>query len=79
MDNLTCGRDVNGNPIAVDNSRRNKGMFKADFRFWIRPLYTEYAVAILHLGEPMCFVPVAPCAPASYAAQDYTDSNDPCE
>src|SRR5687768_8861103 len=79
MDNLTCGRDVNGNPIAVDNSRRNKGMFKADFRFWIRPLYTEYAVAILHLGEPMCFVPVAPCAPASYAAQDYTDSNAPCE
>lgn len=78
MDNLTCGRDVNGNPIAVDNSRRNKGMFKADFRFWIRPLYTEYAVAILHLGEPMCFVPVAPCAAPTHTAQSYNSANTPC-
>lgn len=78
MDNLTDGCDVNGNPIAVNNTRRNKGKFIADFRFWIRPLYTEYAVAILHLGESMCFVPVAPCATASYATQSYGSANNIC-
>ena len=80
MDNLTCGVDVNGNPIAVDNSRRNKGMFKADFRLAIRPLYTEFAQAIFHKGEPQCVTVIAPCnTDPGYATQSYGSSNDQCD
>lgn len=80
MDNLTCGTDVNGNPIAVDNSRRNKGMFKADFRLAIRPLYTEYAQLIMHMGEPQCVVTVAPCtADPGYPTQNYNSCNTECD
>jgi len=80
MDNLTCGTDVNGNPIAVDNSRRNKGMFKADFRLAIRPLYTEYAQLIMHMGEPQCVLTVAPCsADPGYPTQNYNSCNTECD
>ncbi len=79
MDNLTCGTDVNGNPIAVDNSRRNKGMFKADFNLAIRPLYTEYAMAIFHKGEPQCLYVVNTCnADPGYPTQSYASSNTTC-
>jgi hypothetical protein len=80
MDNLTNGCDANGNPIAVDNARRNKGKFIADFWLWIRPLRTEFAQAIFHLGEPLCFTPVSPCViNSSYPAQNYSSANDLCE
>ena len=79
MDNLTCGVDVNGNPIAVDNSRRNKGMFKADFRQAVRPLYTEFAEAIFHLGEPQCLTVIGTCSTdTGYPTQSYASSNTSC-
>lgn len=78
MDNLTCGTDGSGNPIAVDNSRRNKGKFIADFRLAIRPLYTEYAEAIFHKAEPLCVYEVGTCSTESYATQTYTSSNSSC-
>lgn len=79
MDNLTDGCDVNGNPIAVNNSRRSKGKFIADFRLAARPRYTEFAVAIFHLGQPQCLVVVSPCAPQTgYSAQSYDSANAVC-
>lgn len=79
MDNLTNGCDVNGNPIAVANPRRNKGKFIGDFRLAARPRYTEYATALFHLGQPMCISVVSPCAPqTSYAAQSYGSANAVC-
>lgn len=79
MDNLTCGTDVNGNPIAVDNSYRNKGIFKSMFQLVIRPLYTEFAVAIFHKGEPQCVLTVNTCnTEPSSVPQSYSDTNTTC-
>jgi len=84
MDNLTCGTAVDANgliiPIAVDNSRRNKGKFIADFKFATKPQYPEYAEVFLHLRENACVVEVPPCdtGPA-YVTQDYSADCAPCE
>jgi hypothetical protein len=79
MDNLTDGCDVNGNPIAVNNSRRNKGKFIGDFRLAAKPRYTEYAVAIFHMGQPMCLPNVVPCdVETTYAEQVYSSANTSC-
>jgi len=80
MDNLTNGCDENGNPIAVDNSRRNKGKFIGDFRLSAKPRYTEYAVAIFHLGQAMCLPNVVPCnITVGYPQQQYDSANAECE
>lgn len=79
MDNITCGTDVNGNPIAVDNSRRNKGKFIADWSFATKAEYPEFAEAILSLREPACIVDVPTCATAPYPnAQNYNSANSLC-
>lgn len=79
MDNLTCGTDVNGNPIAVDNARRNKGKFIADFSFATQAQYPELAEAFLHLREPACIVDVPTCADdPGYPAQSYSSENAEC-
>jgi hypothetical protein len=79
MDNLTCGLDVNGNPIAVDNARRNKGKFIADFAFATQSEYPELAEAFLSLREPACVVDVPTCAPTPYPyPQNYSSANDEC-
>lgn len=79
MDNLTCGVDVNGNPIAVDNSRRNKGKFIADFSYATKAEYPELAEAFIHLREPACIVDVPTCAAAPYPnTQNYSSANSLC-
>lgn len=81
MDNLTCGTDVNGNPIAVDNARRNKGKFLADWRFATKAEYPEFEEFFLHLRSPACLVDSPICGsvtPVNYPSQDYTSDNDPC-
>jgi len=79
MNNLTCGVDVNGNPIAVDNSRGNKGKFLADFSFATQAQYPEFAEAFLTLREPACVVDIPRCAadPVCYV-QDYSSANTEC-
>jgi len=79
MDNLTCGTDVNGNPIAVDNARRNKGKFIADFSFATQAEYPELAEAFLTLREPACIVDIPTCASLPYPyPQNYSSANDEC-
>ena len=79
MDNLTCGLDVNGNPIAVDNARRNKGKFIADFSFATKAEYPELAEAIFSLREPACIVDVPNCSALPYPyPQNYSSANDEC-
>ncbi len=79
MDNLTCGTDVNGNPIAVDNSWRNKGKFQSMFSFATKSEYPEFAEAFLALREPACIIDVPRCAPdPGYPMQSYGSSNTPC-
>jgi len=79
MDNLTCGLDVNGNPIAVDNARRNKGKFIADFSYATQAQYPELAEVFFHLREPACIVDVPNCAnDPGYPAQNYNSANALC-
>ncbi len=79
MHDLTCGLDTNGNPIAVDNSRGNKGKFLADFSFATQAQYPEFAEAFLSLREPACIVDIPRCAadPVCYV-QDYSSANTEC-
>ena len=83
MDNLTCGTvTVDGVtvPIAVDNSRRNKGKFIADFKFATKPQFPEFAEVFLHLRENACVVEVPPCDDGPvYVTQDYSSECAPCE
>jgi hypothetical protein len=75
MDNL--GADVNG--CVIENKRRNKGQFIADFKMAIRPLYTEFAEAIFHKGEPQCIYVVETCnTDPGYPTQTYNSANDAC-
>ena len=84
MDNLTCGTAVDANglviPIAVDNSRRNKGKFIADFKFATKKQYPEFMEVILHLREPACVIPVPVCQDApAYVTQTYACEQCDCE
>ena len=75
MDNL--GVDVNN--CVVENKRRNKGQFIADFKLAIRPLYTEFLNVFLHRGEPFCVPEVSNCSTdPGYPTQTYTSCNTPC-
>jgi len=79
MNNLTCGTDVNGNPIAVDNARGTKGKFIADFELAIRPEHTEWMNAFLYKREPMCLPFIDTCSPSpGYPTQTYNSANDDC-
>lgn len=79
MDNLTCGKDVNGNPIAVNNEWRNKGKFLAKFSGGTKAQYPELAEAFLALREPAVIVDVpVTAADPGYPAQEYSSANDPC-
>lgn len=79
MDNLTCGTDINGNPIAVDNSWRNKGKFQSMFSFATKAEYPEFAEVFWALREPACIVDVPRCAAdPGYPAQNYNSANTPC-
>lgn len=76
MDNL--GADSNG--CVIDNSRRNKGKFIADFAFATKAERPEWAVAIVHRRFQPCVADVAPCAAApGYVAINCSSANDPCE
>ena len=76
MDNL--GSDCNG--VAIENKRRNKGMFIADFKLAIRPQYVEFAELIFHKREPACVIAVDVCnADPGYPTQTYESCNDACD
>jgi hypothetical protein len=75
MDNL--GADINGAPI--ENKRRNKGQFIADFKNAVRPQYTELSVLLFHMREPACLINVIPCNPSpGYPAQNYESTPVDC-
>lgn len=75
MDNL--GADQSG--CVIENKRRNKGQFIADFKLAIRPLYTEFAEAIFHMREPACVTAISPCnADPGYPTQSFSSCNTTC-
>jgi hypothetical protein len=75
MDNL--GADVNG--CVIENKRRNKGQFIADFKQAIAPDHTEFGVLIFHKREPSCVIEINTCnADPGYPAQTYSSANTSC-
>jgi hypothetical protein len=75
MDNL--GADQDGK--VIENFLRNKGMFVADFKLSIRPMYTEFCEGIFHKREPQCVYVIQPCNPdPGYPAQSYNSANATC-
>ncbi len=78
MDNL--GADANG--CVIENKRRNKGMFIADYSMATKPERPEWEVAILSKRQRSCAAVTSVCTeftPATYTAQDYSSSNEACE
>lgn len=74
-DNL--GADENG--VAINNKRRNKGQFIADFKYYIRPLYTEFIEPIFHVGELQCLPEISACSSdPGYPAQAYSSTLPGC-
>jgi hypothetical protein len=75
MDNL--GADIDGKVIG--NKRRNKGQFIADYRYYVRPLHTEFAEAIFHMREQFPITVVRPTRiDPGYPAQEYNSSLPNC-
>ena len=75
MDNL--GADVNG--VAINNKRRNKGQFISDFRYYVRPLHTEFAEAIFHMREQFVIPQLGVANPSpGYPAQVYNSALPTC-
>jgi hypothetical protein len=63
----------------IENKRRNKGQFIADFKLAIRPLWTEFLVSYFHKREPMCIPEIPTCNPSpGYPVQQYGSANDLC-
>jgi hypothetical protein len=75
MDNL--GADQRG--CVIENKRRNKGQFIADFKLAIKPQYVEFAELIFHKREPAPVVVVNTAASdPGYPTQDYNSANAAC-
>lgn len=75
MDNL--GADCHG--CVIENKRRNKGQFIADFKLAVRPMYTEFLEAIFYKRERACVVEIDTCGTdPGYPTQDYDSANIPC-
>lgn len=73
MDNLVF------NGCAVDNKRRNKGQFYADFENSIKFERPELVRAILSRRNVNCVIDVEPCTEqVGYPTQDTNSANDPC-
>lgn len=75
MDNL--GADNTG--CVIENKRRNKGQFIADFKLAIRPMYTEFANAFFYKREPLCVPEIDVCNPCGYPSQVYNSCPDKCD
>jgi hypothetical protein len=75
-DNL--GADAEGN--VIQNKRRNKGQFIADFQYYIRPLHTEFVEAFLHRREQFCIPEISTCSTdPGYPAQTYNSQLPGCD
>ena len=74
-DNL--GADANG--VVIQNKRRNKGQFIADFKQYIRPLHTEFLVSMFHKREQFCVPEIDTCSvDPGYPSQIYSSALPGC-
>ena len=65
------GADSNGSPIS--NKWENKGQFIAWFKYYVRPLHTEFAEVFFHKREQFCIPNIDVCSPSpGYPTQSYS-------
>lgn len=65
--------------VVIKNAWGNKGRFAAWFKFYVRPLHTEFMEAIFHKGEPQCVPQIGTCSSdPGYPSQSYGSSNTTC-
>jgi hypothetical protein len=75
MDNL--GADQTG--AIIQNKRRNKGQFIADYKYYVRPLHYEFLETFFHKREQFCVPEVRTCNPSpGYPAQEYASCPAAC-
>jgi hypothetical protein len=55
------GADASG--VAISNKWENKGQFIAWFKYYVRPLHTEFAEVFFHKREQFCIPQLEPCSP----------------
>ncbi len=71
------GADQSGSVIT--NKWENKGQFISWFKYYVRPLHTEFAEVFLHQGEQFCIPQISTCsADPGYPAQVYTSTLPSC-
>lgn len=71
------GADASGHVIS--NKWENKGQFIAWFKYYIRPLHTEFLDSIFHKREQFCIPEINTCQPdPGYPSQDYSSALPPC-
>jgi hypothetical protein len=72
------GEDQTG--AVVSNKWENKGQFIAWFKYYIRPLHTEFAEVFFHKREQFCIPNIDPCAAdPGYPPQEYNSCLPSCE
>lgn len=71
------GADQNG--VVINNKRKNKGQFIADFQYWVRPMHYEFMEAIFYKAEQMIVPLINPATPdPGYPTQIYDSELPPC-
>jgi hypothetical protein len=65
--------------LGIENKRRNKGQFFADFRLAVQPNHDEFMTVFFHKTSPPAIheINVCPIDPGD-PEQDYNCKNDPC-
>jgi hypothetical protein len=71
------GADSTG--AVITNKWENKGQFISWFKYYVRPLYYEFAEAWFHKREQFCIPQITTCQPdPGYPAQSYNSSLPGC-
>ncbi len=71
------GADASGNVIT--NKWENKGQFISWFKYYVRPLHTEFAEVFFHKGEQFCIPQIDTCSTdPGYPSQIYTSTLPSC-
>jgi hypothetical protein len=71
------GADASG--TAISNKWENKGQFIAWFKYYVRPLHTEFAEVFFHKRERFCIPNITPCSPdPGYPTQEYNSCLPTC-
>jgi len=75
MDNL--GADASG--VVIQNKRRNKGQFIADFNYYVRPMHYEFLEVFFHKREQFCVPEINVCSTSpGYPTQSYSSTLPSC-